>query len=289
MPLHTYATREEWLAARKPLITASDVPAILGISKYRTAMQVYSEKKGLLPERDSNIYMRMGQHMEGFILDEYTLATERTVARMPLSIYVSDSIPWFGASLDAMWAGGPVECKMTADRTVEDEQSEHRLEFEVQLYAQMIAANTATGSLAALLTGWGEPKIWWRDYARNEKLEAGILAKLHEFKDRLDRGDMPTANGRDLGALKEMWPEDDGTTTMLPEEHLSAVAMLEKAKAAKAIAEADEKDAKARIIQAMGSSSKATLPDGGYFSYKQVNRKGYTVEPSTHRELRKHK
>jgi len=43
----------EWLEVRKTKLGASDAPAILGISPYKTAYQLFLEKMGLVQDEDT--------------------------------------------------------------------------------------------------------------------------------------------------------------------------------------------------------------------------------------------
>ncbi len=43
----------------------------------------------------------------------------------------------------------------------------------------------------------------------------------------------------------------------------------------------------ARIKAAMGDAATGLLPEGGGYRLKDISRKGYAVEPTTYRELRK--
>jgi len=58
--------RADWLQARKSLITATDVPAILGVSPYRTPLQVWFEKVSDEQQPDSEI-LEIGRDIEPVI------------------------------------------------------------------------------------------------------------------------------------------------------------------------------------------------------------------------------
>jgi len=54
---------------RKKAIGASDVPAILGLSPYRTAYDVWLDKTGQIPDQEETDAMRRGNYLERAILD----------------------------------------------------------------------------------------------------------------------------------------------------------------------------------------------------------------------------
>lgn len=76
--------REQWLAERRTGLGGTDVGAILGLSPYRTPVDVWMEKTGRaagddLAERRRDV--RFGLYVEAFVAAEYTRETGRQVQR----------------------------------------------------------------------------------------------------------------------------------------------------------------------------------------------------------------
>ena len=94
----------EWLAARRDLVTASDLPILLGISPYRCEADLADEKRGLGPAQESTLRMRIGLALEDLIADEYTRTTGRQVRRFR-TLVTHPAIEWAGASPDARALG----------------------------------------------------------------------------------------------------------------------------------------------------------------------------------------
>lgn len=69
------APREEWLAARRRGVTASEAAALLGIAPESwdqgSAFALYWYKLGLLGEQPDNDAMSLGRHLESWIADRY--------------------------------------------------------------------------------------------------------------------------------------------------------------------------------------------------------------------------
>ncbi len=61
-------TRDEWLAARRTGIGGTDIAAILGLHPYKTPLQVYHEKLGLV-EKEITWPMRIGLKMEPILAE----------------------------------------------------------------------------------------------------------------------------------------------------------------------------------------------------------------------------
>lgn len=60
---------EEWLLNRKRGIGGSDVASILGISRYKSAYDLYMEKKGSAIQHITNEAIEKGNRMEGPLID----------------------------------------------------------------------------------------------------------------------------------------------------------------------------------------------------------------------------
>ena len=75
---------------RSAFIGGSDVAALLGLSKYRSAMDVWLEKTGKKVNRKDSFALRFGSFAESFIADEYALLTGEHIVDHPHSIVHSE-------------------------------------------------------------------------------------------------------------------------------------------------------------------------------------------------------
>ncbi len=65
-------SREDWLAIRRTGIGGSDVSAIMGLNKYKSALELYLDKKGLLPDSDEeNLAAELGLELEDFLSKKF--------------------------------------------------------------------------------------------------------------------------------------------------------------------------------------------------------------------------
>lgn len=73
--------REDFLAGRKAGLGGSDIGAILGLSKFKSAVDVWLDKTGRSQYSESTIPQRLGIFAEEFVAQEYTIKTGRKVVR----------------------------------------------------------------------------------------------------------------------------------------------------------------------------------------------------------------
>ena len=71
--------KSEFLERRKHGIGGSDIGAIMGVSVFKTALDVYCDKLGLVEQSEPSFAMRMGNRMESVIRDEYLLQNENEI------------------------------------------------------------------------------------------------------------------------------------------------------------------------------------------------------------------
>lgn len=71
---------QDFTLNRANFIGGSDMAAILGLSKYRTPVDVWLEKTGQASKQPSTLPMRFGQYTEEFIAQEYARLTNQTPA-----------------------------------------------------------------------------------------------------------------------------------------------------------------------------------------------------------------
>jgi len=133
--------REVWLSWRRCHLTATDSAAILGLSRYKTALDVYNDKMGLSPEKPMNAAMKAGVENEPIarklMSKEYGFDYEPAVLE-------SGEYNFLAASLDAITAdgkhGGEIKCvgAKTFGKALAGEIDES---YKVQCQKQMYVAD----------------------------------------------------------------------------------------------------------------------------------------------------
>jgi putative phage-type endonuclease len=90
---------QEWLKWRKSIITATDAPALLGVSPYATPLKCWQRKLDLIPEQKSNPAMEKGKINEPIAREWFNNKTGLDV--QPVCIESELYFP-LGASLDGL-------------------------------------------------------------------------------------------------------------------------------------------------------------------------------------------
>jgi putative phage-type endonuclease len=286
-------SREAWLDDRLTGIGASESPIVLGLSPFKSLFQLWAEKTGEAPRDDAdNEPAEWGLRLERPICEAFAERTGRRVSLWPpYSLVRHEELHWLVATPDAVQTDanrghGLVQIKTTSAFNAADWSDGPPLFYQVQCQHELHVTGFEWGTLCVLIGG---QKLRTYDYELNPKFIAALLPKLEAFwRSVVDRvpppvdGSLATAR-----VLARLHPYDNGETVMLPQDALEWTVQRQEAIEQIEAAEAIKTEMDNRLKAAIGDATFGLLADGSRWSWKTQNRRGYTVEPTTCRVLRK--
>lgn len=299
MNLHN---KEAWLEARRKGIGGSDAAAILGISPWRSQLDVYLEKigdqSGAIDETEA---MRWGHLLEPAVKKAYQAATGRTL--LGLGDYEMVQHPeheWLLASLDDYVEDkdkglGIFEAKTTSAWKGADWDDKVPPYYNAQGQHYLAATGLSYISFAVLIGG---QEFRWMDVERDEQFISTLIAEEEKFWKHVQDRVPPEPDGSKAAAraLGIIYPDDSGETIECGEEALDwdcrrQEAILAIAELGKKVKEVEKVKilAENKIKALLGDHTYGLLPDGTSYSWKTQEREGYTVEPKKFRVLRRRK
>lgn len=182
--------RTQWLAARRAGIGGSDVAPILGLSKWRTPLDVYLDKRGELPEQEDNAAMHWGRTLEPIIRQEYANQTGATVT-VPDSILAHPQYPFMLASLDGVTDALRVFEAKTARASEgwgEPGSDEIPDAYALQVQHYMAVTGYQFADVAVLIGG-SDFRIY--TVAADHELQDEIIQACRVFWERVESGNPP--------------------------------------------------------------------------------------------------
>lgn len=286
--------RDAWLQERMLGIGGSDAAAAIGLSRFKTACQLYLEKRGELePENLDDVeYVRFGNLMEEIIAREYARRNEVKVRRRN-QIVSHPKHPWMRASVDRLVEGRRVglECKNVDAMAFrfgewgEPGTDEVPEEYLLQCQHYMAVLGYPEWHLAACVGG---NRLKTYIIPCDAELQEMLIEREHAFWQRVQSGDRPELDYEHrttLDLLKRIHPGTDGSEVDLsPVEHWHKV-RVDAAVKAKEYGDMADK-AKAHILEVMGRADKGALPDGTHYQRKLITKKPFTCTPEPYVELR---
>ena len=208
----------ELLVKRREGIGGSDVAAILGLSPWKTPVDVYLQKTGILEEDRSNAYTTWGERLEPLILMAYREETGRDLYHPENLPVRHPERPWQLATPDALVVGLAlgVEAKTTHARNAwrwEDGLVPDPYLLQVAWY--MAVFDVPSWDIAVLIGG-SDFRV--HTIERNEKLEAVILDSCDRFWHEHVLAGVPPAPTVNDTNLSVLYSETDGRTVKAPSD-----------------------------------------------------------------------
>lgn len=273
---------------RTGFIGGSDISAILGISPWKTAVDLWLDKTAPRADVESPV-KRRGNRLEPYIADMITAEHGlQIVARNQR--YIDLAVPYFAAEIDAETADENIEIKTVHPFKAREWGEIQTDALPVHYVAQAQWGLGITGRkvcrVFALIGDDLRPYVVERD---EETIEA-LRARAAEFWERYVlpklRPPLDFANSATLETLRRLYPGTDGSTIEATAMHEHWRAVLQTATEARDRYEGVIDGARAHLMAEMGNAAFLKFSDGKAFRRKLTTRKGYTVEPLTYMELR---
>ncbi|RJX27165.1 MAG: hypothetical protein C4554_04740 [Dethiobacter sp.] len=286
--------REKWLALRRQGMGGSDAAAILGLNPWKSAMSVYYEKVHG-SEAPQSLAMELGRELEPFLRRKFAHWLKEqegfsvTVQEVPFLLQHPDH-PILLANLDGCFDHpelGPcgLELKTAGEfmRAAWDAKDiPDTCYIQVQHY--MAVTGLAHFYVAYLI---GNREFGATRVPRNETMIGELVSRLREFWETyVLRKITPAPAGLacDTEILKGLYPREGGRTISLPD-------CQDKYDAYKALKQEEKRlqleleAIRQHFMAAMGEADTA-LVGRHKVTWKTVERRGYTVAPSSYRQLR---
>lgn len=280
--------RALWLATRRRYIGASDIPAVLGIDPFRSALDVYMEKLGMAPERAMTPGMEAGLELESAVLAWYGKRYGKTVERCGV-FHASKSIPWAGCTPDGFEVDGahrrPVQVKCTGRTDAWDSDIPPHVYAQVQ-YEMMVVGEQEAVALA-LVSTWGGFDLRPYTVGRDEPLISRMVEAGEDMARRIREQDPPDPDGSDAAkrCVLHMCGAENGGLVVLDIDAAEDTSRI-KALDAQIKELTKSKEALRQKMQLrIGDATAGAIPGGGIWTFKNIERAGYTVEPTTFRQL----
>ena len=280
---------DDWLQERRSSVGASEVAAVMGLSPYSTALDVYKSKHGVDaffdPER-----AYIGHAAEVLISGWIEQFRPELLPIKPAVMLRHPDYPWLHASLDRLVTVDgvevPVQMKSAHFYGVKDWEEGTPILVQAQLQTELLVADKPFGFAAVF---GGDMRCRLYRVERDETFIKMMLEATREFWEEHVLKSVPPAPAN-AGEIAELWP-DDAAVMDAPEIALEWIEkrafLLATAKEAKE--EADQ------IQQALGEymlDAKAdTFTSQGQkiLTYKKQKRASYTVAESEFMVMRTYK
>jgi putative phage-type endonuclease len=258
---------EAWLAARKTIVTASDMAAIVGEDPHRSALDVFIDK--LTPPQDEILTLDdprfWGRVMEQPMLQ--AVARYRGWKyRKGGALLRSRKYPMLGATLDAEVDTGDgiwidLEGKTTRlPRGWDEETGELPPRVLVQVQVQLLVTGAPLAIVFALLQGCRPVQIPIRPSLKYHEV---LVERAEEFMGMVKAGTPPVPDGsmRAGRALDRLYQHENGSIVALPEESIEWTRKYQEISGQLRVLERRKAYYQQLLKHSMGPATYGVLPD----------------------------
>ena len=188
---------ESWMYERKKGLTGTDIPAIFGFDKYKSAMDVYLDKTTDYISTSENEATWLGKTLEDSLAVRFQQQTSMKVRRTN-KIYVSKKYPWMRANPDRILVSNGLERAGLEIKTAspylasEWENGSTPLRYVLQACHYMICLGFRQYYIACeiLQKEFVIRKIEWDD-----ELMEMLISEEEKFWNLVQKRQMPPADG----------------------------------------------------------------------------------------------
>lgn len=199
--LITYTDRASWLQARRQGIGGSDAPAAVGLSKWRTPLELYLDKRGELETAETEP-MKWGTLLEPVVRQEYANRTGREV-HCPGVILRHPRVAFALLNADGIVPGERLyegKTARTAEGWGEPGSADIPMDYLLQVQHGLFVTGLPVADVAVLIGG-SDFRIY--EVPADAELQEMLIDKEAEFWRRVQEGNPPEpVNSEDV---KRRW------------------------------------------------------------------------------------
>lgn len=248
--------REDWLSARKKGIGGSDAAAVLGLSKWKTPLQLYQEKIGEADDIQDNESMLWGRVLEPVIRQQYAERTGRTV-RLPEGIIAHPEHAFMLANVD-----GVTDCRRVVEiKTARSGKEwgangsdEVLQEYLLQVQHYMAVTGFEVADIAVLIGG-SDFRIY--EVPADKELQNYLISAEEEFWERVVNRTPPDPVS--FADMQTKFPASNNSSVEASLEALHAIESIKAIQMQIKALEEQEEEKKAIVMGVMGEAETLTF------------------------------
>lgn len=203
--------KEEWLKHRQAGIGGSDASCIAGLNPWKSAIQLYMDKKQDNPQEIKSLRMELGNRLEGLVAELFTEETGLKVRNVN-GILKNEKYPFALANIDRAIVGEKafLECKTTNSYALKEWEEGVPAYYEIQCLHYMAITGATHCYIAALI---GNSDFIWNKIERDEETIDYLMQIEKDFwENNILKDEVPLPDGSDAYSeyLKEKYKKSNG-------------------------------------------------------------------------------
>ncbi len=280
----------EQIQVRTTGIGGSDAAAALGLSKRKTALQLYLEKRGEIPVEDpvDEESIWWGRALEPIVRQKYAEVTGRVVM-LPAGTLRHPAHGYMLAHVDGLIQDESrgYEGKTAFHSTGWGEEGTDEIprEYLLQVHHYLTVTQFDVWDVAVLIGR----KFQVYEVPADREMSEMLIEVEGDFMRRIREGDAPPLDydhptAREV--VRKLYPGTNGARLVASEAAIAWRKELAQAQEAAKAANATIESMKARLLEEMGEAALLAFPDAKCYRRQITHRAGYTVQPADYVDFR---
>lgn len=204
-------TKEDWLKHRQQGIGGSDASCVAGLNPWKSAIQLYLDKKEETPKEIKSLRMELGNRLEGLVAELFTEETGLKVRNVN-GILKNEKYPFAIANIDRAIVGEKafLECKTTNSYALKEWEKGVPAHYEIQCLHYMAITGATHCYIAVLI---GNSDFIWHKIERDEETIDYLMKIEQDFwENNILKDEIPKFDGSDAYSsfLKERYKHSNG-------------------------------------------------------------------------------
>lgn len=265
-------SHSDWLQMRKAGIGGSDCAAAVGLSRWKSPFQLWSEKTDRIVPTKGGEALYWGSLMEPILRNEFAKRTNLEVKECPFFLrskehkYMLANIDGYVKNEDGSFS--VLEIKTANAYAVQDWQDGLPIEYFAQIIHYMVVTGMSSAYVAVLLGG-NEFRI--QKYDRDEEMIQHIVQmEEHFWYEYMLKDTPPEATAKDNELLGQLYPKSKEKAIEMPAKATDVLADYEKACKDLTLAKEAKEEAEAKL-KMMLADAEVGIIDGYKISWKNVS------------------
>ena len=242
-------SHQDWLQMRKAGIGGSDCAAAVGLSRWKSPFQLWSEKTDRIVPTKGGEALYWGSLMEPILRNEFAKRTNLEVKECPFFLrskehkYMLANIDGYVKNEDGSFS--VLEIKTANAYAVQDWQDGLPIEYFAQIMHYMVVTGMSSAYVAVLLGG-NEFRI--QKYDRDEEMIQHIVQmEEHFWYEYMLKDTPPEATAKDNELLGQLYPKSKEKAIEMPAKATDVLADYEKACKNLTLAKEAKEEAEAKL------------------------------------------
>ena len=264
---------QDWLQMRKAGIGGSDCAAAVGLSRWKSPFQLWSEKTDRIIPTKAGEAAYWGSVMEPILRTEFAKRTDLEVRECPFFLrnneykYMLANIDGYVKNPDGSFSCLEIKTA-NAFAAVQDWQNGLPIEYYCQIMHYMAVTGMASAYVAVLIGG---NTFEIQKYDRDPDMIQHIISMEERFWNEYMLKDVPPeATAKDNEFLGQLYPKAEDKQVELPKEAMDVLTDYERANHDLTIAKEAKEEAEAKL-KAMLADAEVGLIGNFKISWKNVS------------------